>query len=629
MVRSLLRTLPEDLPDSARERGMLFEHLSKTIESVSSNVAKDPKMAPDLAEALLKAADLRGNPYHVNLGHVDDARVDYQRAFDLALRGADARCVELRARACLGIGDTYSHPALHRDPAAAAGWYRRGLDEILPKSAGFPETAALAHSRMGLVYELMGGTEAAQTQYREGLALLAGAVDLKQPLDDALTLLLRAGMEPPEVQAATYAQAVGSLDGWLPDNTRNIRLWRAAIDAHLSLGLSELQTARRSAAADFASAAGLARQMVTRDTDDTQRRSDLAIALRRSALVPAMEGKIDESNRLRGEATAELRKSAFQVPAPATQVEQAVPACPSMDEQFSEGTSLTPLKAGDLLIANRSSGSGAGTLLVFSPESHEMSVLATGRYLSDMADVAFSSRTELYVAGRSLTGSAGIVRLRYDARDGRWLEKPITCGGLLHRPVGIAYGDKHLIVGDTDDYAARLIGVDLVNGWQTLLGRTDTLTEPGKIVLSAAGDYYLSLFWAGEGGPAEIVRFKPNTRQLTVAASYGFLDTPVALAMTPGGDLIVGNREWAANGRSGGVVRISRRGTQRTVYRSPELSRVTAIAVGSEREAWYATAAAPFAPASLFKLDLVTGHSERIPIVSGLLGAPNALIHVR
>ena len=126
-----------------------------------------------------------------------------------------------------------------------------------------------------------------------------------------------------------------------------------------------------------------------------------------------------------------------------------------------------------------------------------------------MADVAFSSRTELYVAGRSLTGSAGIVRLRYDARDGRWLEKPITCGGLLHRPVGIAYGDKHLIVSDTDDYAARLIGVDLVNGWQTLLGRTDTLTEPGKIVLSAAGDYYLSLFCAGEGGPAEIVRSNP------------------------------------------------------------------------------------------------------------------------
>src|ERR1035441_7047402 len=58
---------------------------------------------------------------------------------------------------------------------------------------------------------------------------------------------------------------------------------------------------------------------------------------------------------------------------------QAGTACPSMDEQFSEGTSLTPLKAGDLLIANRSSGSGAGTLLVFSPESHEMSVLATGR----------------------------------------------------------------------------------------------------------------------------------------------------------------------------------------------------------------------------------------------------------
>jgi hypothetical protein len=114
-----------------------------------------------------------------------------------------------------------------------------------------------------------------------------------------------------------------------------------------------------------------------------------------------------------------------------------------------------------------------------------------------------------------------------------------------------------------------------------------------------------------------------------VAARYGLLDTPVALAMTPRGDLIVGNREWAANGGSGGIVRINRRGAQKTVYRSPELSRVTAVAVASEREAWYATAAAPFSPASLFKLDLVTGHSEQIPIVSRLLGAPSALIHVR
>src|ERR1035441_10062914 len=59
LARSLLLPLPGDLPDSARERGMLFEHLSKTIESVSPNVVRDPKMAPDLAEALLKAADLR------------------------------------------------------------------------------------------------------------------------------------------------------------------------------------------------------------------------------------------------------------------------------------------------------------------------------------------------------------------------------------------------------------------------------------------------------------------------------------------------------------------------------------------------------------------------------------------
>ena len=632
-IRALLRPLPADLPGSMRERGMLFEHLSKTIESVSGNAVKDPAMAPDLADALLRIAELGGNPYYVNLGRVDDARVYYQRAFNLATGGSDAQSADIRARACLGLGDTYSHPTLRRDPAAAAAWYVSGISEILPHSAAFPDTAALAHSRMGLVCQFTGGGAAAQNHYREGLAWLALEKRAKPPLDAALTLLSRAGMEPPEIQGATYGRAVGWLDGMLTANARDIRPWHAAIEAHLSQASAELQTARRSAAREFASAAGLARQVVARDPEDIQPRRDLAIALRRSALIPAMDGKMDESNRLRAEATGELRMAALPVPAATAREAQTgsgVPSgCPSIDEQFAEGTSLTPLQAEDLLIANRSSGGGVGTLLVFSPVSREMSVLSRGRYLSDMADVAFGSRTELYVAGRSLTGAGGIVRLRYDARAGRWLEKPIACGGLLRRPVAIAFGGTQLVVGDADDNAARLIGVDLTTGGQTLLGRTDTFTEPGKMVRSPAGRYYLSLFWAGEGGPAEIARFDATTRGTTVAFRYGLLDTPVALAMTPRGDLIVGNREWAGNGGSGGIVRISRGGKQRVLYRSPELSRVTAVAAASERDAWYATAPAPFSPASLYKLDLVTGHSERVPIVGELLGAPNALVYVR
>jgi serine/threonine protein kinase len=627
MVGSLL-PLPQDVPGSARERGMLFENFLLRIGSAWPNAAREPKMIPDLADALLKAADLRGNPYYVSLGHVDEARTYYHRAFDLVLGSTDARCIDIRARACLGLGDTYSHPALHRDPAEAAEWYRRALSEILPKIAEFPKTAALAYGRIGLVFQLMGGAEEARTRYREGLALLPREKDLKPPLDAALNLLVRGGMEPPEEQAATYSQAVESLDGLLPANTRNIRIWHAAIDAHLSLGLANLQFSRRSAESEFARAAGLAKLIVSRDPEDSQERGELAVALRRSALISAMEGKLNESDRLRGQATEELRRITIEAPASTRQEDRAGPSCPSMDEQFSEGNSLMALQAGDLLIGNRSSSGVPGALLVFSPGSHEMSVLSTGRYLSDMVDVASGSRTELYVAGRSRTGSGTIVRLRYDARDGRWLEKPITCGGLLQRPVAIAYRDKRLILADADGQSARLIGVDLVTGRQTLLGRTETLTEPGKIVYSAAGDYYLSLFWSGEGGPAEIVRLNPNTRKLSVAARYGLLDSPVALAMTPRGDLIAGNREWAANGGNGSIVRIDRRGVQKTVYRSPELSRVTAVAVASEREAWYATAAAPFSLAGLFKLDLVTGKSERIPIVGGLLGAPNALVYV-
>ncbi len=179
---------------------------------------------------------------------------------------------------------------------------------------------------------------------------------------------------------------------------------------------------------------------------------------------------------------------------------------------------------------------------------------------------------------------------------------------------------------DADEYSARLIAIDPITGRQTPLSRTGAFTEPGKIVRFPGG-FYLALYWSGEGGPAEIARFDFRGRRSVTMSKYGLLDDPVALAITPRGELIAANRTWAGNGGSGEVLRVGSGGSQRIICRNAGLSRVTAIAAGSGHKAWYAIAAAPFAPASLYRLDLLTGQTEEI-MSGGILTAPNALASV-
>jgi len=426
----------EDLPGPARARATSTERVSHTIERLSPKAAPHPELAPDLADALVRTGDLLGNPYRASLGRVDEARKCYQRAFELVSGRTDARSIDVRARAFLGFGDTCSHPALRRDPEQAADWYRRALSEISPKSAEFRDTAAVAHGRMGMICELLGRAEDARVQYREALRLLPAEMDSKPPPDSALILLRRAEMEPPEVRGGSYGKVLLSLDRLMHTDAPNVHAYRAAIEAHLSLGATELQPEYlASAGTEFASAAALAKQILAQDSGDIQARRELAVALRRSALIPAIEGRLAESDGLREQAT-EMLRSTIATPASNRWEEAADSSCPEMIEQFSKGQSPKPLGHGDLLIGNAPAGGIPGKLLVFSPAARELSVLAEGGYLSDMVDVVYASRTELYVVDRGLAGSGGIVRLRYQA--GRWLQKPITCGGLLRRPGAVA-----------------------------------------------------------------------------------------------------------------------------------------------------------------------------------------------
>ncbi len=634
IITPLIHMLPEELPVSVRARTSLAEHLSQNIESVAPRISQYPELRADLADALLRNAELLGDPYGASLGRIEEARVYYRRALDLVHNTANAASAAIRARACLGMGDTYSHPSLERDPVEAANWYQRALHE----TAGLPElraSAALAQSRMGMIDELLGDAGGAQSRYEQALRLPPAEDTAFTPLTAAINLIHHAGMEPPAARRGTYAKALEKLQVPLRYDFTNILTWHTAIEAHLALGMAEFNEARMAEAEkEFSSAGDLAATLLSQDSEDLQMRRESAMALQRRSLIPSRDGRRVSPNSLRDQAVEALKLTIPNRP-DSNPDAHANSSCGEASERISEGTSVTPLMAGDLVIANRGSPDASGNLLAFSPGSLEMSVLAKRGYLNQIVDVAIASRTELYVADRNFAGSGAIVRLRHEA--GRWLQKPVSCGGLLRHPGTLAYAGGRLLLADDDESSAVFIGIDPATGRQTLLGRTGAPGKPGKLVHSVADDFLLSLFWPGEGGPAELVRFNAGTRKLDSAARFGLLGDPVAVALAPNGDLIVADREWVGARGLGSILRIGHGGagsSQKLICQTPELSRVTAVAVASERESWFTTASVPYsdspaARAKLFHLDLASGHASEVTISEGILSAPVALLRAK
>jgi len=120
--------------------------------------------------------------------------------------------VNIRARAYLGLGDTYSHTIVSRDANTAMNWYRRALQELTPQSLRFPQTAALAHCRLALLSELLGEAANADTEYKSALALLPLDTGPQRAPALALRLFERAQMTPASSKATAYAAAIAALD---------------------------------------------------------------------------------------------------------------------------------------------------------------------------------------------------------------------------------------------------------------------------------------------------------------------------------------------------------------------------------------------------------------------------------
>lgn len=624
LVQSVAAPLPGKLPDSLQARSQLAEHTSALLDNVSPRAAQYPELASYLADALVRAADLLGNPYAVNLERADDSRAAYQRAAALIGNRKDVRNIEIRARCWLGIGDTFGTHALRGDPMQAAFWYQKALDEVTPRGTELSHTAAIAHERLGEAYAQLGGDEEARQQSEIARRLLPLETESPNPAESAMRLLFRGAVQPPQTRLATFATAGNLIDKAWHAARPDIRTWNTAIETHLAYGAAELQAGNsRAADQEFAAAQDLANQLLARDPENIQARKQLAVALRRKAWVAAAETRWSESDALRSQAAETLGVAIAGAAAPA--VDNLDHACPNAAERVSERQVPSALKPGDLLIANRGAGAGAARVLLFSPVSHQMSVLTEGGYLSDIVDVADRSRTEFYVLDRGLDGSGAVVRLRF--HEGHWRQKAVSCGGYLRRPGAIAYQDQHLVLAVPIGNSTGLVAVDTADGHQTLLGQTEAFAVPGRIIPGGASEFYLALMWPGEGGPAEVVQFNTKTRRFALVDEYGLMDHPVGLSVTPGGQLIAGDRMWSGAAGSGQIVRFARNHAQTAVFQSPELSRVTALAATSDRELWYTLASTPFSPSSLNRLDLAKGSREPITR-DALLGELRALARV-
>jgi serine/threonine protein kinase len=622
VVQSSIPALPRNLPGSVFARRSRLEQTLEIIDRVEPTVSQYPELVPDLADALLKTGDMLGNPTEASLERPDDARACYQRAAALAGPVNDARRAQIRARAWIGTGDTYGNSALKRDPALAASWYWRALEELSGKDTLSRQTAAMAHSRLGAISELLGGVDEARQQYQQARRLLPPEKDWNPAQDSVSALLIPGRLAPLDDQRANYTKALDLLAPML--NRPDAWIWHATIETRLALGLAELQASRTlSAGVEFGAGLAIAQEVLAADREDLQVRKELAIALRRRALIYADQGWLADSDALRSQAAEELG-AAIAGSASAGTHEIASQSCPDVAEKVSDSQSPSPLRPADLLIANGGSAGVPARIAVFSPASQELSYLAEGSYLSDIVDIAARSRTEFYVLDRNPNGLGGILRLRFV--EGHWLQKPVACGGWLRFATSLALQGARLLVAATVGNSVGLIGVDLANGRQSLLGQTNAFAQPGRIVPSGGGNFYVSLYWPGEGGLAQVVRFNAGTRTFAVAGQYGLLDCPAALALTPRGQLIAGDRGWTGSGGNGKIVRIARDHTQMAVSRSSDLSRVTALAAASERDVWFATAAAPSMPSKLFKVDLVTG--KTVSVTSADLGEFRALARV-
>ncbi len=608
--------------DNARAQSLELLHIRELTDRVPGDASEFNDLAHELAESLCWEGDGLGNPYEWSLGRVEEARADYLRAFEL-LRSESSRPKTIwRAEALLGLGDTFGSPWVVRDATEAIYWYEQALKSELPDENESYRITALAHGRLASLYEMLGGAEEVEAQYDQAREKYPMAPRSNSPVEIALYKLNRGLIEAGESQRADISDALQSLSA---ENSQSPRLLFTEIEAHLALGLYEAKSKDwKSADHEFSEAARVAEQEHGRDPEDVQCQRAGAVALRRRALCSAELGRWTDADLLRKKATEMLQDSyRSQTDAGGSRAAQQPAENPGVWEKIPDPA--PPIHRGDYLIAD-GQAEGRGGIYIFSYDRHELQTLVSGHRMRQMRDMVAGSQNEFFLAGGGAEGVlASVVSLKYDK--GHWSTRRLSGGGNLHAPASLSLDGDRLLVADAADGALQIVAVDLGTGRQSVLGKLDGLAFPGRMVAGGA-THYVSVFWPGEGGPAEVLEFDAKSRQFRTVASYRLLEDPVTLALIPpGNELLVGDRNWVGRGGSGRILRVGRDGTQVQAYAGADVARITALTALSEREALYATAWTHFASSGIYSVDLKTGQEKAI-LVSDTLQEPRTLLRV-
>jgi hypothetical protein len=364
--------------------------------------------------------------------------------------------------------------------------------------------------------------------------------------------LWEADANEPRERSRRYGEALEDLDTAITGPAAPQRTTRAYIEALLTLVAVDITSGHaKSAEGNVLIAVALTERLLAADPEDPQTRRTMARALRRLAWLHSANGNLGESDAVRKRELANLAYPRTETPPdtadrPVESVGTPLPpsrgGCEETAERLSAGESQVALQPDHLLIADHNAGDGRGALLLFSPKTKALSILATGGYFSDLRDAALGSNGEIYALDGNLArGKGGVIRLVF--RSGRWAQKPVSCGGLLAGPVSLAFHDRHLIVAGFDGHRTRFIAIDPATGNQTVLGASREGAQPGKVVAGPGSDLYVGLFSSAEGGPAEIVRLNASTGSQTTVTQLGLLEDPVALAVATDKDsMLVGDR---------------------------------------------------------------------------------------
>jgi tRNA A-37 threonylcarbamoyl transferase component Bud32/DNA-binding beta-propeller fold protein YncE/TolB-like protein len=205
----------------------------------------------------------------------------------------------------------------------------------------------------------------------------------------------------------------------------------------------------------------------------------------------------------------------------------------------------------------------------------------------------------VYVADASALDGRGAV-LGLDPETGaQWV---VAAGEHLSNPTGIAVdSDGSLLV--VWQASRRLLRVDPRTGQQTVVSAAPRFIEPCQLVLSPAGDIYLTDWhlWP----PGFVYRIEPSTGAPVVVVSGKSLINPAGITPLPDGDLAVG-ANVTDTGR-GCVYRVRLTGAWSVLASGGWLAQPFGVRVGPEGALYVADYSAFDGGGGVIRVDLRTG----------------------